>query len=64
MTAMACNCGNKRRDLGATSPEVVAMQQANEAAQRAAEALIVAQAAKIATEAVAIHPDPEISRAS
>lgn len=61
---MACNCGNKRRNLGATSPEVVAMQQANESAQRAAEALIVAQAAKIAAEAATVAPDPEISQAS
>lgn len=61
---MACNCGNKRRNLGATSPEVVAMQQANEAAQRAAEALIVAQAAKIAPDAGIVLPEPEVARAS
>lgn len=61
---MACNCGNKRRDLGATSPEIVAMQQANESAQRAAEALIVAQAAKIAAEAVVPAPDHEAAQAS
>lgn len=61
---MACNCGNKRRNLGATSPEVVAMQQANESAQRAAEALIVAQAAKIAADAAVSEPASESAQAS
>lgn len=55
---MACNCGNSRRNLGATSPELVAMQQANEAAQRAAEALIVEQARKAVAQA---EPDESAS---
>lgn len=61
---MACNCGNKRRNLGVTSPEVVAMQQANESAQRAAEALIVAQAAINAAEAAVSAPESETAQAS
>ena len=61
---MACNCGNRRRNLGAVTPEVVAMQQANEAAHRAAEALIVAQAAKIAAESSSATVDIDVAEAS
>jgi hypothetical protein len=41
---MGCNCGQGRRNLGATTPEVVAMDAANREAQARAEALIVANA--------------------
>jgi hypothetical protein len=45
---MACNCGNKRRNLGATSPEVAAFEAANRQAQANAEALIAKEAARLA----------------
>lgn len=61
---MACNCGQTRRNLGATTPEIVAMQRANEAAQKAAEDLLVKQAEQIAAGAAVAIVNPEAAQAS
>ncbi len=48
---MGCNCGQRRRNQ-VTSVEVVAMEEANRAAQAAAEALIAAQTQDVAEGAL------------
>jgi hypothetical protein len=53
---MVCNCHKRQRNQ-VTSSEVTAMEEANRQAQAAAERLIVAEAARIAAEAVTSAPD-------
>lgn len=57
---MGCNCGQRQRNQ-VTSVEVTAMEDANRAAQAAAEALIVAQAARIAAEASDVRDEAQAS---